>query len=81
MYVGAMTAMMPYPLRAESCAALFSRGLVPVDRLLQELEMRKDDVDEVVLVGGTTRVPRCPATIVAVPSIHTLTPLPRCHPG
>ena len=29
-----------------------------MDRLLQELEMRRDDVDEVVLVGGTTRVPR-----------------------
>ena len=32
--------------------------MAPVERLLGELEMKKEDVDEVVLVGGTTRVPR-----------------------
>jgi len=28
-----------------------------VHRLLHDLNMRKDDVDEVVLVGGSTRIP------------------------
>ena len=40
------------------CSDLFTRALVPVDRLLAELQMDRKDVDEVVLVGGTTRVPR-----------------------
>ena len=40
------------------CTDLFSRALLPVDRLLSELEMQRSDVDEVVLVGGTTRVPK-----------------------
>eukprot|EP01041_Mallomonas_annulata_P002866 gene2866-5630_t len=39
------------------CSALFERSMVPVRRLLTELAMDKDDIDEVVLVGGTTRVP------------------------
>ena len=39
------------------CSALFARGLLPVTRLLTDLDMRKEDVDEVVLVGGTTRIP------------------------
>jgi len=39
------------------CSELFARGLLPVTRLLTDLDMRKEDVDEVVLVGGTTRIP------------------------
>ena len=41
-----------------TCQGLFDRGLAPVTRLLAELEMTPDHVDEVVLVGGTTRIPR-----------------------
>ena len=40
-----------------TCKVLFDRGLAPVERLLTELEMTPDHVDEVVLVGGTTRIP------------------------
>ena len=40
-----------------TCRPLFERGLLPVTRLLQELGMSAEDVDEVVLVGGTTRIP------------------------
>ena len=39
------------------CKVLFDRGLEPVVRLLKELEMSVDEIDEVVLVGGTTRIP------------------------
>lgn len=40
-----------------SCAGLFARGLVPVTRLLDELGMLSSDIDEVVMVGGSTRIP------------------------
>ena len=42
----------------EGCKHLFEAGMLPVTRLLEELGMDKTDIDEVVLVGGTTRVPR-----------------------
>uniref|UniRef100_A0A7S0SSX6 Uncharacterized protein n=1 Tax=Chromulina nebulosa TaxID=96789 RepID=A0A7S0SSX6_9STRA len=41
-----------------TCDHLFQRGLLPVTRLLTELGMTKNDIDEVVLVGGTTRIPK-----------------------
>lgn len=41
-----------------SCDHLFQRGLVPITRLLDELRMDKKEIDEIVLVGGTTRIPR-----------------------
>lgn len=40
-----------------TCKALFDRGLEPVERLLHDTGMTPDHVDEVVLVGGTTRIP------------------------
>ena len=42
----------------ESCSHLFRRAMDPVHRLLADLNMTKEDVDEIVLVGGTTRVPK-----------------------
>lgn len=41
-----------------ACDHLFQRGLLPVHRQLDSLSMRVEDIDEVVLVGGTTRIPR-----------------------
>jgi molecular chaperone DnaK (HSP70) len=41
----------------KGCQHLFQRALLPVTRLLDGLEMSKDDIDEVVLVGGSTRIP------------------------
>lgn len=41
-----------------SCASLFDRGVAPVDRLLDYLDLRVDEIDEVVMVGGMTRTPR-----------------------
>jgi molecular chaperone DnaK (HSP70) len=40
------------------CSYLFERAMTPVTRLLNELDMSKGEVDEVVLVGGTTRIPK-----------------------
>lgn len=40
------------------CAALFDRGVAPVTRLLDRLDLTVDDIDEVVMVGGMTRTPR-----------------------
>ena len=42
---------------SEVCKHLFDAGMTPVMRLLTELGMERSDIDEVVLVGGTTRIP------------------------
>lgn len=42
----------------KECDELFQRGIIPVERLLENHNMLKSEIDEVVLVGGTTRIPR-----------------------
>uniref|UniRef100_A0A6U1BP74 Uncharacterized protein n=1 Tax=Rhizochromulina marina TaxID=1034831 RepID=A0A6U1BP74_9STRA len=42
----------------EACDPLFQRVLRPVDLLLGESGMPAEEIDEVVLVGGTSRIPR-----------------------
>jgi molecular chaperone DnaK (HSP70) len=42
----------------EGCNYLFDRAMAPVHRLLSDLSMSKEDIDEVVLVGGSTRIPK-----------------------
>lgn len=37
---------------------LLIKVLEPIDRVLEEVEMTRDDIDEVVLVGGSTRIPK-----------------------
>lgn len=37
---------------------LFRKTLEPVDRVLRDAKMSKSEVNEVVLVGGSTRIPR-----------------------
>jgi L1 cell adhesion molecule like protein len=37
---------------------VFQRTIQPLDRLLQDAKMGKSDIDEIVLVGGTTRIPK-----------------------
>lgn len=39
-------------------ADLFQKILVPVERVLAEGHLDKEEVDEIVLVGGSTRIPR-----------------------
>ena len=37
---------------------IFQRTLAPLSRLLQDAKMSKNEIDEIVLVGGTTRIPK-----------------------
>ena len=37
---------------------LFKKTLVPVQKVLDDADMKKEDIDEVVLVGGSTRIPK-----------------------
>jgi heat shock protein 5 len=39
-------------------ADLFKKTLLPVERVLKDSGLQKTDVDEVVLVGGSTRIPK-----------------------
>mmetsp|Transcript_30739 Transcript_30739/g.74772 ORF Transcript_30739/g.74772 Transcript_30739/m.74772 type:complete len:642 (+) Transcript_30739:26-1951(+) len=42
----------------ELCSDLFRQTLVPVERVLEDAGINKEDVDEIVLVGGSTRIPK-----------------------
>jgi molecular chaperone DnaK (HSP70) len=41
----------------EACGALFDRAMAPVVDALQGAGLKISEVDEVVLVGGSTRLP------------------------
>merc|ERR1712184_131401 len=47
----------------ELCADLFRQCLEPVTKVLQDAKMSKSDIHEVVLVGGSTRIPRIQSMI------------------
>ena len=40
------------------CDALFQRCVAPLDGLLRDAKMSKDQIHEVVMVGGSSRIPR-----------------------
>jgi L1 cell adhesion molecule like protein len=40
------------------CSDEFARAIEPVDRALQDAKLKPQNIDDVVLVGGSTRVPR-----------------------
>jgi len=42
----------------ELCLDLFKKTLGPVEQVLSDAGLKKDEVDEVVLVGGSTRIPK-----------------------
>ena len=42
----------------ELCADLFKKTLQPVGQVLDDSGMKKSEIDEVVLVGGSTRIPK-----------------------
>lgn len=41
-----------------ACKGLFDKSIVPVNRLLTDLNLKAEDIDEVVMVGGTTKMPQ-----------------------
>jgi len=47
----------------ELCADLFRQTLVPVEQVLSDAGMEKNEVDEIVLVGGSTRIPKVRALL------------------
>ncbi len=42
----------------QMCDAAFRRTVAPLDGLLRDAKMSKGDIDEIVMVGGSTRIPR-----------------------
>jgi L1 cell adhesion molecule like protein len=40
------------------CHDIFQRTLVPVDRVLLDAKVSKSEVDDIVLIGGSTRIPK-----------------------
>lgn len=47
----------------ELCADLFKKTMTPIQTCLDDAGMKKSDIDEVVLVGGSTRIPKIQALI------------------
>jgi heat shock protein 5 len=37
---------------------LFKKTLIPVQKALQDARLKKEQIDEIVLVGGSTRIPK-----------------------
>ena len=42
----------------ELCSDLFKKTLDPVAQVLEDSGLKKEDIAEVVLVGGSTRIPK-----------------------
>jgi L1 cell adhesion molecule like protein len=42
----------------ELCSDIFRRTLEPVEKVMRDAKMDKSQIDEVVLVGGSTRIPK-----------------------
>ena len=59
-FIGEHEINMPYTrARFEKiCEPLFQRCMESVKRVLDDAKIKKEEVDEIVLVGGSTRVPR-----------------------
>ena len=45
------------------CADLFKVTMNPIDSVLKDAGMKKSEVDEIVLVGGSTRIPKVQSMI------------------
>ena len=45
------------------CTHLFKKCMAPIDKVLLDAELSKGKIDEVVLVGGSTRVPKIQAML------------------
>ncbi|MEC8542273.1 MAG: Hsp70 family protein, partial [SAR324 cluster bacterium] len=40
------------------CKGWFEKAIAPIAQVLEDAKMNKDDVHEIVLVGGSTRIPK-----------------------
>lgn len=41
----------------EICCDIFNRCIVPLDNAIKDADIAKDKIDEVILIGGSTRIP------------------------
>ena len=48
----------------ELCRDIFHKTLEPVTKVLQDAKMSKSEVDEIILVGGSTRIPKIQELLV-----------------
>lgn len=55
-----------------ACEPLFERSISPVKRILREMDLSVDDIDEVVMVGGTTRMPQIREMVKKELQVETL---------
>jgi L1 cell adhesion molecule like protein len=42
----------------EMCADIFKKTMEPVEKVMLDSKMSKGDIDEIILVGGSTRIPK-----------------------
>jgi L1 cell adhesion molecule like protein len=42
----------------QMCDAIFRRTIEPLDGVMRDAKLSKSDIDEIVMVGGSTRIPR-----------------------
>lgn len=42
----------------ELCMDIFKKTIVPVEQVLRDAKISKQDIDDIVLVGGSTRIPK-----------------------
>jgi heat shock protein 1/8 len=47
----------------ELCNDLFRKTMEPVEKVLKDAKMSKGDIDDIVLVGGSTRIPKIQALL------------------
>jgi heat shock protein 1/8 len=40
------------------CSHIFNKSIKPIEQVLEDAGMRKEDIHEIVMVGGSTRIPR-----------------------
>jgi len=58
----------------KACQHLFDRSVDPIRRIMKEMNLEKEEIDEVVMVGGTTRMPQIRSLVkeeLAVSSLNT----------
>lgn len=58
----------------EVCEHLYDRSLIPIRRILKDMNLEREEIDEVVMVGGTTRMPQIQSLVkreLVVQSLNT----------
>jgi len=42
----------------ELCLTMFKKCILPVEKVMKDSQLAKSDIHEIVLVGGSTRIPK-----------------------